>query len=382
MKLLEVHILQTVAPCNLNRDDMGSPKDALFGGFRRARISSQAQKRAVRVAFKDWPLLSEEERAVRTKRLVEELLRRLKDKDKDVEEQLARRAVENALNALKFGVKEGRTEYLFFLGKRELDALAQQIRENLEALSGEVKGKKKAEVPNELKKALEGVLDGGKAVDLALFGRMLADRPELGKDAAAQVAHALSTHKVDRQIDFYTAVDDLNPKEETGAEMMGYVEFYSATLYRYAVVDLEKLLENLQGNEDLAIKGALAFLEAFVRTLPSGKQNSFAAHNPPLFVAFRAGEGMPRNLATAFERPIRPREDVPLSRLSAEALMKEWARFDQVYGPLSPEWKGALDLTEAQGDGLPRLGDLKALKEKVEEALRALLKVKRGHSPS
>jgi len=370
MKLLEVHILQTVAPSNLNRDDTGSPKDALFGGFRRARISSQAQKRAVRVAFKDWPLLSEEERAVRTKRLVEELLRRLEG----VEEELARRAVENALNALEL-VKEGRTKYLLFLGNRELDALTQQIRENLEALSGEVKGKKKAEVPDELKKALERVLDGGKAVDLALFGRMLADRPGLGVDAAAQVAHALSTHKVDREFDFYTAVDDLNPKEATGAGMMGDVEFYSATLYRYAVVDLEKLLENLQGDKELALKGALAFLEAFALTLPSGKQNSFAAHNPPLFVAFRAGEGMPRNLATAFERPIRPREDAPLSRLSAEALMEEWARFDRVYGPLSPEWKGALDLTEAQGDGLPRLEDLKALKEKVAEAVRALLEV-------
>ena len=123
MKLLEVHILQTVAPSNLNRDDTGSPKDALFGGFRRARISSQAQKRAVR-----------------TKRLVEELLRRLEG----VEEELARRAVENALNALGFGVKEERTQYLFFLGNRELEALAQGIRENLEALSGEVKGKKKA----------------------------------------------------------------------------------------------------------------------------------------------------------------------------------------------------------------------------------------------
>jgi CRISPR system Cascade subunit CasC len=180
---------------------------------------------------------------------------------------------------------------------------------------------------------------------------------------------------VDREFDFYTAVDDLNPKEETGAGMMGDVEFYSATLYRYAVVDLEKLLENLQGDKELAIKGAQAFLEAFALTLPSGKQNSFAAHNPPLFVAFRAGEGMPRNLATVFERPIRPREDAPLSRLSAEALMEEWARFDRVYGPLSLEWKGALDLTEAQGDGLPRLGDLKALKEKVAEAVRALLEV-------
>ncbi|RTG99253.1 type I-E CRISPR-associated protein Cas7/Cse4/CasC [Thermus scotoductus] len=371
MKLLEVHILQTVAPSNLNRDDTGSPKDALFGGFRRARISSQAQKRAVRVAFKEWPLLSEEERAVRTKRLVEELLQRLHG----VEEGLARRAVENALNAMGFGVKENRTEYLLFLGHRELDEIARLIQENLEALSGEVKGKKKAEVDSGLKEALEGVLNGGKAVDLALFGRMLADRPELGVDAAAQVAHALSTHKVDREFDFYTAVDDLNPKEETGAGMMGDVEFYSATLYRYALVDLEKLSENLQGDKELALKGALAFLEAFALTLPSGKQNSFAAHNPPLFVAFRAGEGLPRNLATAFERPIRPREDQSLSCLSVEALLKEWEKFDRVYGPLNPEWKGALDLTEAKGDGLPRLTSLEELKGKVREAVGALLGV-------
>lgn len=158
MKLLEVHILQTVAPSNLNRDDTGSPKDALFGGFRRARISSQAQKRAVRVAFRDWPLLSEEERAVRTKRLVEELLRRLAG----VEEELARRAIENALNALGFGVKEGRTEYLLFLGNRELDALAQGIRENLEALSGEVKGKKKAEVPPSSRRPWSGSWTGAR----------------------------------------------------------------------------------------------------------------------------------------------------------------------------------------------------------------------------
>ncbi|GGN01948.1 type I-E CRISPR-associated protein Cas7/Cse4/CasC [Thermus composti] len=371
MKLLEIHVLQTVAPSNLNRDDTGSPKDATFGGFRRARISSQAQKRAVRVAFKEWPLLKPEERAVRTKRLVEELLRRLAD----VEEELARRAIENALNALGFGVKEGRTEYLLFLGNRELDALAQGIRENLEALSGEVKGKKKAEVPPELKKALERVLDGGKAVDLALFGRMLADRPDLGVDAAAQVAHALSTHKVDREFDFYTAVDDLNPEEETGAGMMGDVEFYSATLYRYAVVNLDQLVANLQGDKDLALKGALAFLEAFALTLPSGKQNSFAAHNPPLFVAFRAGKGMPRNLATAFEKPVRPREDKALSALSVERLVQEWDRFDKVYGPLEPEWKGALDLTEAELGKLGRLESLAALKGEAEKALKALLEV-------
>ena len=374
MKLLEVHILQTVAPSNLNRDDTGSPKDALFGGFRRARISSQAQKRAVRVAFKDWLLLDEKARAVRTKRVVEEVVGRLKAKG--APEDKAALAVENALNALGFGVKEGKTEYLLFLGARELDRLAELVEAHLEALTAtEAKGKKKADVDGELKKALEKVLDGGKAVDLALFGRMLADRPEWGVDAACQVAHAISTHKVDREFDFYTAVDDLNPKEETGAGMMGDVEFYSATLYRYAVVDLEKLLENLQGDKELALKGALAFLEAFALTLPSGKQNSFAAHNPPLFVAFRAGEGMPRNLATAFERPIRPTEDQPPSRLSVEALLKEWAKFDRVYGPLSPEWKGALDLTEAEESKPFRLGNLPELKAKAEEALRTLLGV-------
>ncbi|AEB11723.1 type I-E CRISPR-associated protein Cas7/Cse4/CasC [Marinithermus hydrothermalis] len=371
MKLLEVHILQTVAPNNLNRDDTGSPKDAFFGGYRRARVSSQAQKRAVRTAFKEQLLLSDAERAVRTKRLVEELVRRFPG----VEEDKVRLAVENALNALGFGVKEGKTEYLLFLGNRELDRLAELIRDNLDALAVEKgKGKGKTGVSGELKKSLERVLDGGKAVDLALFGRMLADRPDLGVDAAAQVAHALSTHKVDREFDFYTAVDDLNPKEDTGAGMMGDVEFYSATLYRYAVVNLEQLLENLQGDKELAVKGARAFLEAFALTLPSGKQNSFAAHNLPLFIAFRAGEGLPRNLATAFEKPLRPRPDKALSTLSVEALLEEWEKFDSVYGPLFPEEKGAINLTEARlNNTLPELKDMQDLKARVEAALRLLL---------
>ena len=370
MKLLEVHVIQTVSPSNLNRDDTGSPKDALFGGYRRARISSQAQKRAVRVAFKDWPLLSEEERAVRTRRLMDALLGKLSD----IPEDQARLAVENALNALGFGVKEGRTEYLLFLGNYELSRLAELIRNNLEKLSaGPAKGKKGAEVDADLKKALERVLDGGKAVDLALFGRMLADRPELGVDAAAQVAHALSTHKVDREFDFYTAVDDLNPKEDTGAGMMGDVEFYSATMYRYAVVNLDQLAANLQGDVELALRGALVFLEAFALTLPSGKQNSFAAHNPPLFLAFRAGVGLPRNLATAFERPVWSKDGKALSALSVEALVQEWNKFDRAYGPLEPEWKGALNLTEAEVVNLPVVESLGSLKQEAEKSLRELL---------
>lgn len=369
MKLLEVHVIQTVAPCNLNRDDTGSPKDALFGGYRRARISSQAQKRAVRVAFREWALFSKDELAVRTRRLVQALLERLPD----VPEEQARLAVANALNAVGLGVDEGKTEYLVFLGNKELDHLAEVVRRNLDQLTAApAKGKKQVSVGDELKKALEKVLDGGKAVDLALFGRMLADRPELGVDAAAQVAHAISTHKVDREFDFYTAVDDLSPEEETGAGMMGDVEFYSATLYRYAVVNLDQLLENLQGDKELAVRAALAFFVAFALTLPPGKQNSFAAHNPPVFLAFRAGEGLPRNLATAFEKPVYPQGDQSLSAASVQRLDEEWRKFDQVYGSLQRESKGAVNLTEAQLS-LPTYASMEQLKQEVEKALLALI---------
>ena len=130
--------------------------------------------------------------------------------------------------------------------------------------------------------------------------------------------------------------------------MMGDVEFYSATLYRYALVDLEKLCENLQEDEDLARNAALAFLQAFTLTLPKGKQNTFAAHNPPLFVAFRVGEGLPRNLATAFEKPIWPQETKSLAGLSVEALLREWEKFDKAYGNLESEWIGLLNLSDGE----------------------------------
>lgn len=399
MKLLEVHVLQTVAPSSLNRDDTGSPKDALFGGFRRARVSSQAQKRAVRIAFGGTVTasFSHEELACRTVKALRELLipelvaRGIRDNDAET----SARAALGLLKKSKGGDREKKTifsdkrpdetSYLLYLGKREVEGLVNFIAANLDTLK-QVESphdkKTKAVRKDDDKKTkalvpeLVSLLDGGKAVDLALFGRMLADRPELGRDAAAQVAHAISTHKVDREFDFYTAVDDLNPKEETGAGMMGDVEFCSATLYRYAVVDLATLLKNLQEDKELAIRGALAFLEAFALTLPSGKQNSFAAHNPPLFVAFRAGVGLPRSLATAFERPMWPNDRLPLSAISAQALVQEWAKFDRVYKPLDPEWAAALDLTQTDlGEVVPRVTSLNDLKSEAEKALKALVEV-------
>jgi len=356
---IEIHVLQNVAPANLNRDDTNSPKDAIFGGYRRARLSSQSQKRAVRLKFEE--LLPEEDRALRTKRLLEQLTEILAQKGKDpaTAEAVARTALEGL--GLAFDEK-GLSQYLLFLGNREIERLAETILEHWdplkEAAGEEVEGsgkerkkKAKAKVPDVVKKALGAVLDGGRAVDLALFGRMLADRPEWNVDAAAQVAHAISTHKVDRELDFYTAVDDLNPKEETGAGMMGDVEFYSATLYRYAQVDVDKLLENLQGDKDLVLCGLEAFLRAYPRTLPSGKQNTFAAHNEPDFIAVVVKDGAPRNLANAFLKPVRVsrhRPDDDLMKNSVESLARYWKKLDNAYGQDGEAF--FLNLSEARPD--------------------------------
>jgi CRISPR-associated protein Cas7/Cse4/CasC subtype I-E len=184
-----------------------------------------------------------------------------------------------------------------------------------------------------LGKILQKVFDGGKALDLALFGRMLADMPEKNQYASCQVAHAISTHAIEREFDFYTAIDDLKPEDTAGSDMMGTIEFNSACLYRYAVVDVEKLAENLQGDVDLAHVGLRAFLEGFVVSEPTGKQNSFAAHNPPKYVLVCVRKsGLPRNLANAFEDPVRVKGEESLTKKSIQHLGAEYECLVRAYG--------------------------------------------------
>lgn len=259
--IVEIHALQNFAPSNLNRDDTGAPKDALFGGTRRARVSSQCLKRSVREYFKgsnkSWV-------ADRTKRIVDSLIARVSAKLKDQpdfsEANLAK-AVEVAISCLgtkdkKVKVdKERKTDVLLFLSPKEVDALEAVVIESLAGLLG-------AKVSDQIVKNLNNAIDGENksklSVDVALFGRMLAVMPDKNQHAACQVAHALSTHAIEREFDFFTAVDDLKPEDTAGADMMGTVEFNSACFYRYAVVDWEKLVSNLQGDADLPAKGRCA----------------------------------------------------------------------------------------------------------------------------
>lgn len=360
--LLELHMIQNFAPSNLNRDDTNAPKSCEFGGVRRARISSQAIKRAIRTRFKSEGL-EEENLAVRTRLLVSKrLVPELASRGRPVEE--AQAVVESALlNGLGLSTEEGKTQYLLFLAEEEIRRLANLCEEHWDVLlaaSGRGTEQESARerkrragagleerVKRELQAAFQQALDGARAADLALFGRMVADRPDLSVDAACQVAHAVSTHAVSLEFDFYTAVDDLQPKEESGAGMMGTVEFDSACFYRYANVDTAQLVANLKGDSGVARRTVEAFLRASVHAVPSGKQNSMAAHNPPSLVLVRVRKtAWPWNLANAFVPPVRPDGRESLVKSSTQKLFEYLARLEQAYGREDLVYEGFLSLED------------------------------------
>ncbi len=382
--IIEIHALQNFAPSNLNRDDTGAPKDALFGGTRRARVSSQCLKRSIRQYFLGLVArntITANDVALRTKRILDALVKSLVEKGR-VEDD-AKEKVRLALAAMELAIKDdSKSECLLFLGKREISNIANVIHDKWDTINapdtapteGKKPGKAKKQAAQsadpELRKSLEKVFNGGKALDVALFGRMLADMPEKNQNAACQVAHAISTHSVEREFDFYTAVDDLKPEDNAGADMMGTVEFNSACFYRYAVVDWEKLVENLQNDRELATKGLRAFLEGFVVAEPTGKQNTFAAHNPPEFVAVSLRHNAaPRNLANAFELAVRTKKDESLTRKSAEELVQKANSLQVAFG--GAEQTFVLNLIDAKLNGLGTpLPTLKDLLDKIILAIQ------------
>lgn len=304
--IVDLYILQTVPPSNMNRDDTGSPKTALFGGVRRARVSSQAWKRATRVAFEQR--LDGSELGVRTKRVVELLGERIlalaPDLDEAAAQSLAKQALAGAnikLTAPRKSTKEqplpDESGYLLFLSSRQYDQLAEAAVEAFR--SDDAAASFKAA-------KLKERIDTSHSVDIALFGRMVADSSDLNVDASAQVAHAISVHEVETEFDYFTAVDDhkrRDEEEDAGAGMIGTVEFNSSTLYRYATVDADLLLKNL-GSVDATRRAVEAFTDSFARSLPTGKQNTFANRTLPDAVVAVVRDSQPVNLVGAFEEPV------------------------------------------------------------------------------
>ncbi|MFE4174200.1 type I-E CRISPR-associated protein Cas7/Cse4/CasC [Streptomyces sp. NPDC056909] len=325
---LDVHALQTVPPSNLNRDDTGAPKSAVYGGVPRARVSSQAWKRATREYFGDEHLLDPSELGVRTKKVAEVLADRIADLDESLKGpaalRLAAEVIQEATgskievptrkaNAAKDGDDEPAPEskYLMFLSARQLDGLAALAVEGAADIKAFFKDKEKGN-----KARAKQVADTRHSVDIALFGRMVADSADINVDAAVQVAHAISVHRVDNESDYYTAVDDRNTDAEPGAGMIGNVDFNSATLYRYAALGVHQLAANLgeglrddEPRTDPVRRAVEAFLHGFIASLPKGKINTFGHHTLPDAVVVKLRTTRPISFVSAFEEPVSAGEE-------------------------------------------------------------------------
>lgn len=322
-RFIQIHALTVYAPSNLNRDDTGRPKTAKFGGAERLRISSQALKRAIRTsdAFK---VRAAGRQGERTQRLGDEIRAHLSTKGiaPDAATKIAR-DVAGIFGKLKPENDKSPTyiEQLAFVSPEERK-LALELADKL-AAGGKLPDKASEIVAEVLRKS-----DG--AIDIAMFGRMLADNPEFNREAAVQVAHAITTHKVEVEDDFYTAVDDLKkPSEDAGAGFIGELGFGSGVFYIYACIDSTLLEKNLGGDKALAATAVAALIEGLATASPTGKQASFASRARASYVRVEKGAQQPRQLSAAFLKPVSGND---LLTASVAELEKLAAAMSKAYG--------------------------------------------------
>ena len=360
---VDIHVIQSLPPSCVNRDDSGSPKSAVYGGVRRLRVSSQSWKRAARLYFNN--LLDASDVGVRTKRVAELLAARITEDAPDLAES-ASNLVGEVFKVAKIKLsaprkKDGPLEsgYLLFLSTSQIARLAELAITS--AHSGEALDAK----------AVKKIFKEAHAVDIALFGRMVADNTDLNVDAACQVAHAISTHAAENEYDFFTAVDDeksRSEEEDAGAGMMGTVEFSSATMYRYATVNIDMLRHNL-GDGEAALRALEVFIRGFCLSMPTGKQNTFANRTVPEAVVVTVREDQPVSLVGAFEEAVPADAARGYVARSVEALARHAATIEDNYG-LEPLRSFVVALTDS--NAVASLGErvsFKDLPERVREVV-------------
>jgi CRISPR system Cascade subunit CasC len=276
---IEFHILQSFPATCLNRDDVGAPKTALIGGNTRARVSSQCWKRQVRLSMQDFGV----KLGIRSKRIADYLAKAC----------IALGADEKAATACGAKISEAFSkDTLFFFSDNEAAAFAEYASEN----NFDAAKLNDKELQKIAKKALNPSVDG---LDIALFGRMVAQAAELNVEAAASFSHAISTHKVSNEVEFFTALDDL--AEEPGSAHMGSLEFNSATYYRYVSLDLGQLWESL-GSDGIA-EAVAAFTKALFVAVPSARQTTQSGASPWEFAKIYIRKG--QRLQVPFETAVK-----------------------------------------------------------------------------
>jgi len=350
---LDIHVIQTLPPSNINRDDTGSPKTAVYGGVRRARVSSQAWKKAMRDYFKDKA--DNGYLGVRSKRIVEYVAKKILEIDKTLSFEEAEKKSLEAFTSAGFTISEdNKLPTLFFLGDRQAGDFARAALDNIKDVA-----------------ILHKIIKDNVSIDIALFGRMIADKDlnrviskenkkskkiidngeneissiSLNEDASAQIAHAISTHGVQTEFDYFTALDDLSKDAKPGAAMIDTIEYNSSTLYRYGNVALHEFYHQMKENKEETKKAIILFVEAFLKSLPSGKINSFANQTIPSSVVVSLRKDRPVSLVGAFETPIKTKlSQEGYVNESIEAMFKEYQKIQRFVD--KPEISFYLNLSE------------------------------------
>lgn len=353
-RFVQLHLLTSYPPANLNRDDLGRPKTAIMGGETRLRISSQSLKRAWRTShiFKEALVnhigtrtkmkgveifnalqkggIAKKQAMTWAEQIAGEFgkLKTLSKKDKEALKKL------DDDERLKKEQTELEIEQLAHFSPEEEQAIEQLVSVMIERKSGPEK-----EELALLRKHHTGA-------DIALFGRMLASSPAFNTEAAAQVAHALSVHRVAVEDDFFTAVDDLNTGEDDlGAGHMGDTEFAAGLFYLYICVDKKLLIENLSNNVELANRTLASLVECAATVAPTGKQNSFASRARASYILCETGDQQPRSLAVAFLKPVNSGD---MLQGAIKRMEQQRENMNKVYGPCSDEHK-SMNVTTADG---------------------------------
>lgn len=317
-KFIQLHLLTAYPPANLNRDDLGRPKTAVMGGKQRLRVSSQCLKRTWRTSDVFEEALGAH-LGTRTKRMGPQIYDKLVAGGRS--EAQAAAATEAIVKP--FGKVEKKEKK--FLHKQLVHFSPAEIS-TIDALVDALIAEQRAPEEEELKLLREDHA----AVDVAMFGRMLAETPRYNTEAAVQVAHALTVHEAAVEDDFFTAVDDLNDgRDDSGSAHMGNIEFGAGLFYTYICVDREELSRNLNENEELADAALSALVQAAATVAPSGKQNTFGSRAYANFILAERGDQQPRSLSVAFLKPVSSDDYLPAA---IKALQSCRAQMEHSYG--------------------------------------------------
>lgn len=340
-QFLQLHLLTSYPPSNLNRDDLGRPKVAMMGGAQRLRVSSQSLKRAWRTSEVFETALSNEV-GTRTKEMGRKVLELMTEAG--VAEKTAKKAAHAIADVFgKVGKDSVMTDQLVHFSPEEYKA----VMELAHTLAEEKRE------PTEEELLL--LRKQHRAADIGLFGRMLAADPAYNIEAAAQVAHAISVHQTVVEDDFFSAVDDLNERQiDVGAGHLGEVEFGAGLFYLYLCIDRDLLVRNISDDSELAERTLRALVEAAATVSPTGKQATFGSRAYASYILAEKGRRQPRSLSVAFLKPVSDTRKGYLTE-AIERLRTTREQMDKVYGPVS-EAAYELDVTAGAG-ALPELLD-------------------------